>query len=350
MTVAERAAELKRKSDEVKTAYRTMAELGKDVDAVALRAKKVDVNTIRAELQKEIDDQTKAMKDSLAKLLDTRVTAYAAEADNKDAGATLVAMLQPMESGENPLSRMWDEYAAYVKDFAPKITDEQKTQVDEELRSAKTRFDRWLADRDQYTGAELPNKDVAEWRKLYTAAVARKRIDDKDALAAEEVATLTKKMQAEVKSQSDAMRALVGAPLLGEDQAKGHVPKPDDRYLWLFPKQWTLIDYIDWSTRWFLLIVGIMLMIGLFTRFSCFSAAVFLVLTILTQPSVPWLPAAPMNEGSYLFVNKNVIELVALLALMTAPTGKWAGVDSLISWCCCRKCENGYSLKKSYRS
>jgi len=30
-------------------------------------------------------------------------------------------------------------------------------------------------------------------------------------------------------------------------------------------------------------------------------------------------------EGSYLFVNKNVIEMVALLALMTTRSGKWAG-------------------------
>ena len=54
-----------------------MAELGRDVDAIALRAKKTDVATIRAELQKEIDGQTKSMKDSLAGIFDTRITAYA---------------------------------------------------------------------------------------------------------------------------------------------------------------------------------------------------------------------------------------------------------------------------------
>ena len=41
-----------------------------------------------------------------------------------------------------------------------------------------------------------------------------------------------------------------------------------------------------------------------------------LLLTVLTQPSLPWIPAPPNNEGNYLVINKNVIEMVALLALM----------------------------------
>jgi uncharacterized membrane protein YphA (DoxX/SURF4 family) len=305
-------------------------ELGKDADAAGLRAKKTDVAAIRAELQKELDEQTKKMKDSLAKLLDTRVTAYAMQADNKDAAATLEAMLTPMADGNNPLGRMWDDYATFVKEVAPKATDAQKGAIDEELRAAKFRFDRWLADKDMYSGTDLPTKDVAEWRKLYAAARERKGGED-------EVKALMTRMQAELKTQSDAMRAQVGTPLLGDDRAKGHAAPSDERFLWLFPKGWSLISYIDWSTRWGLLIVGITLMIGLFTRTSCLAAASFLLLTILTQPSVPWLPAAPMNEGSYLFVNKNVIELVALLAIMTTRSGRWAGLDAIVCRICCRR-------------
>ena len=78
-------------------------------------------------------------------------------------------------------------------------------------------------------------------------------------------------------------------------------------------------------------------MVGLFTRLSCFSAAGFLFLTIMTQLSVPWLPAAPNSEGSYLFVNKNVIEMIALLALLTTRTGRWFGLDAIVSWVCCRR-------------
>ncbi len=221
-----------------------------------------------------------------------------------------------------------------MKDFAPDLSNEKKNEVDENLKSAKTHFDRWLADKDMFTGLDLPDKPVAEWRKLYADAKSRteKAGKGKDKLAADEQKSLIKQMQSELKTQSDAMRAQVGTPLLGEERAKGYAPAPDDHYLWIFPKSWTLIQYIDWTTRWFLLVVGVFLMLGLFTRLSCFAAAGFLLLTILTQPSVPWIPAAPMNEGSYLFVNKNVIEMVALLALMTTRSGKWAGLDGIVGW------------------
>jgi hypothetical protein len=48
-----------------------------------------------------------------------------------------------------------------------------------------------------------------------------------------------------------------------------------------------------------------------------------------------YLSAIPMglpearSEGTYLFVNKNLIEASAVLALMTFRTGRIAGLDSL---------------------
>lgn len=369
MTVAERVAELKEKSDEVKAAAAKMHDLGKSVDAAAVRTLKTEAAAIRNELQKEIDDQTKAMKDALANILGTRATAYAAQADNKDAAATLEAMLTPMggPNETNPLEKMWDEYAEYVKDFAPEMNEGKKAEVDRELAEAKTRFDRWLADQDMYTGQPLADKPVAEWRALYAKAQARAQMVEKlpvtpakkkdgpepvtpavlailpaymdlvftrmKADAGAELQALRTDMQADLKTQSDALRGQLGTPLLGADRAKGYAPEPtDERWLWVVPKDWTLIDFLDWSTRWFLLVVGVLLMVGLFTRFSCFAAAGFLLLTVLTQPSLPWIPAPPNSEGNYLVVNKNVIEMVALLALMTTRSGQWFGLDAIVSW------------------
>jgi uncharacterized membrane protein YphA (DoxX/SURF4 family) len=364
MTVAERAAELKMKSDEVKATYAKMYELGKDVAGPGLRAEKADVAAIRTELQKEIDDKTKEMKDSLARVLDTRVTAYAAEADNKDPAATVQAMLTPMTGPNptNPLGRMWDEYAAYVKDFAPDMDDGKRAEIDRALAEAKARFDRWLADRDMYNGEPLATRVVETWRKDYTTAAERRakleadfppakkdqsrpkpkeggapgptdaQVAVKKADADAEIKTLVAHMQGELKAQSDALRTLIGTSLLGPDRAKGYVSdKAEGRTLWVIPKSWTLIDFINWSTRWFLLVVGCLLMVGLFSRLSCFAAAGFLILTVLTQPSLPWIPAPPNSEGNYLVVNKNVIEMVALLALMTTRSGRWFGLDAVVS-------------------
>ena len=94
---------------------------------------------------------------------------------------------------------------------------------------------------------------------------------------------------------------------------------------------------MDQVTMWFIAGVGACLMAGLFTRLSCVLAAGFLVMTYLTHPAVPWYPQPPNTEGNPLFVNKNVIEALALLALATFPTGRWLGLDALIGLVCCRK-------------
>lgn len=325
VTPQARAQDLARKNAQIRDRYETMREMGKDVDVLALRADKAEATAIREELRKEVDDHTKAVKDNLAKLLDARVTAFSAKIEPMTREQTLLAMLVPMADGKNPLAGLWDGYTAYVKEFAPDLTDEKRADIDNQAVIAKARFDRWLADKDMFTGQPLGQTPVADWKADYEAWSAGKG-------RAEELALLMARLQADLKTQTDAMRTLVGAPLLGEERAKGYAVTPDERYVWVFPKDWSVIDYMDWSTRWFLLVVGILLMVGLFTRLSCFSAAVFLVLTVLTQPSLPWLPASPMNEGSYLFVNKNVIELVALLALMTTRSGHWFGLDAIVGW------------------
>lgn len=87
---------------------------------------------------------------------------------------------------------------------------------------------------------------------------------------------------------------------------------------------------LDRITMWFLVIVGAFLMGGLFTRVVCVLAAGFLATTYLTHPAFPWYPLPPNTEGNPVFVNKNVIEAIALLALACYPTGRWLGLDALV--------------------
>jgi hypothetical protein len=49
----------------------------------------------------------------------------------------------------------------------------------------------------------------------------------------------------------------------------------------------------------------------------------------LPMPPWPGVPEAPGPEHS-LFINKNMIEVVACLALATLPTGRWIGVDAFV--------------------
>ena len=360
VTVSERIAELRKKSAAVREAYdQKLPLLGQDVEGPNLVTMKADAAAVRTDLQKEIDGQTTKMKNTLAKeALGTRVTAYTLSSKPADVAKDLPPMLTPMAGGNNPLAKWWDEYAGFVKDVAPGITDDQKAKVDEGVKQAKERFDRWLADQDPYTGAVLPDKPVAELRAALADADVRAKAAGEAAStkpttwqgrvmalaqaalqkeAGGEADAIRSRLVADLKAQSDVMRSLVGTSLLGDDRAKGHAAPVEEYWVWVVPKKWTLINYLDWSTRWFLTVVGALLMVGLFTRLSCFSAAVFLLLTYLTHMPLPWLPAPPNQEGTYLFVNKNVIEMVALLALMTTRSGKWAGLDGLMSLALGRK-------------
>jgi uncharacterized membrane protein YphA (DoxX/SURF4 family) len=87
---------------------------------------------------------------------------------------------------------------------------------------------------------------------------------------------------------------------------------------------------LDRFTMWFLVAVGACLMAGLLTRLACVTATGFLVMTYLAHPAFPWYPLPPNTEGNPVFVNKNVIEALALLALACHPTGRWLGLDALL--------------------
>ena len=90
----------------------------------------------------------------------------------------------------------------------------------------------------------------------------------------------------------------------------------------------SLMHAVDIAVPVALLLVGLSLMLGLFTQAGCAGAIAFLALFYLSQPPFTGMPQ-PGAEGSYLIVNKNLIELIAVLALMSFRTGWIAGLDRL---------------------
>ncbi|CAN5317813.1 hypothetical protein BH11PLA2_BH11PLA2_00290 [soil metagenome] len=87
---------------------------------------------------------------------------------------------------------------------------------------------------------------------------------------------------------------------------------------------------IDKFTMWFIAVVGGCLLLGFCTRLNCVLAAGFLVMTYLSHPPFPWYALPPGTEGNPLFINKNLIEVFALLALACYPTGRWLGLDAIV--------------------
>jgi thiosulfate dehydrogenase [quinone] large subunit len=91
-----------------------------------------------------------------------------------------------------------------------------------------------------------------------------------------------------------------------------------------------LLENADLITMWGLTIVGSLLILGLFTRLASLGGMAFLVMFYLCNPPfVGYFYSLP-SEGSYLIVNKNVVELCALFVILVTGSGRFAGLDGIL--------------------
>jgi uncharacterized membrane protein YphA (DoxX/SURF4 family) len=95
---------------------------------------------------------------------------------------------------------------------------------------------------------------------------------------------------------------------------------------------WSRLEWSDHIVKYGLVLVGSLLLLGFLTRSACVAGALFLLLFFLAMPPFPGWPENPRAEGHYLFINKNIIEMLALLALATTRSGRWAGLDGLVQF------------------
>jgi len=82
------------------------------------------------------------------------------------------------------------------------------------------------------------------------------------------------------------------------------------------------------QAMWGLLILGPLLILGLGTRLAALAGAVMVLSFYLVVPPWPGVPQPPGPEHSFV-VNKNLIEVLALLAVAAFPTGTWFGIDGI---------------------
>jgi len=70
-------------------------------------------------------------------------------------------------------------------------------------------------------------------------------------------------------------------------------------------------------------------MLGVFSRYACIGGMVLISLYYLFSPPLLGLEYSRPGEGSYLIVNKNLIEIFALYILYLFPTSHKIGLDRL---------------------
>jgi thiosulfate dehydrogenase [quinone] large subunit len=91
-----------------------------------------------------------------------------------------------------------------------------------------------------------------------------------------------------------------------------------------------LLANADLMVMWGLTAVGALLILGLFTRLASLAGIAFVLMFYLAAP--PWIGyfyAIP-TEGSYLIVNKNLVEVAALAVIFFTGSGLYFGLDRIV--------------------
>jgi len=92
----------------------------------------------------------------------------------------------------------------------------------------------------------------------------------------------------------------------------------------------TLLDVLDFLNIWGLILIGAGLILGLFTSVAIIAGMVLLGFYYLSHPPIIGATYVIPSEGNYLWVNKNLIELLTLWVILLFPTWKKVGIDRFI--------------------
>jgi uncharacterized membrane protein YphA (DoxX/SURF4 family) len=240
--------------------------------------------------------------------------------------------------GKNHLSTA--EYARILKMLPASDTSELANTFRQQLEKVYLRSSR-LSYIEQMRATILGNPDIAgvqnkqgeteqmgeleKYRHMlddYEAALTRAKQDfDHDHLQRKwsDLQSQRALLVGPIKALEKDMKADAEALLSVEQLKRGKLGEP-----------WTALRISDTLTIAGLTALGICLIVGLLTRFSAVLAAIMLFSFYLAMPPLPGLPPQPGPEHS-LIVNKNLIEVFALLAIAAFPSGYWFGLDSFVA-------------------
>ena len=93
------------------------------------------------------------------------------------------------------------------------------------------------------------------------------------------------------------------------------------------PERLAVINQLN---MWGLTAIGLGLVLGCFTRLASGAGILIILLFYLCNPPFPgYFYSIPM-EGSYVVVNKNLVELAALVVVLVTGSGRASGLDRII--------------------
>jgi uncharacterized membrane protein YphA (DoxX/SURF4 family) len=137
------------------------------------------------------------------------------------------------------------------------------------------------------------------------------------------------------------IRIAIGWHFLYEGLAKLFVPGWSS-YNFLLNARWIFSGFFHWIANnpvllriadvlniWGLILIGLGLFLGMFTRIAAGAGILLLAFYYVASPPLLGMDIGIPVEGHYLIVNKNLIELLALVLFLVIPSRWIPGVDRL---------------------
>ena len=97
---------------------------------------------------------------------------------------------------------------------------------------------------------------------------------------------------------------------------------------WIISNQ-GILNTVDTMNTWGLILIGLGLVLGLFTRISALAGCALLLLYFLFNPPFIGMGLTGFIEGNYLMINKTLIEAICLLYIALTPLSRHFGLDML---------------------
>jgi uncharacterized membrane protein YphA (DoxX/SURF4 family) len=88
----------------------------------------------------------------------------------------------------------------------------------------------------------------------------------------------------------------------------------------------SIIAIVDFAVTWGLILIGLMLLAGLFDRTFAVAGMLLIAMFWIANPPLTRLDFGVPHEGNYMVVDKNLVEFFALFVIFLFPTGKYLGL------------------------
>jgi len=234
----------------------------------------------------------------------------------------------------DPFAARWNEYRQNLVDYLkPRDETDQaaadayqrfETEAEKTYNEFKKSLETYLADnldgiesylgsldrfeKNPEAGQDAPFQSQRRWERMMNLR--------------REAAVWIKEIEGREESYKNALYKL-----MDQQQREKMASMPPNWKIW----RWDRMDQINFAVTYGLTAIGLCLMLGLFTRLAALGGAAFMCFVVMSQPAWPTIyPPDPAIVGHALLVNKDFIEMIALLVIAATVAGRWGGLDFFV--------------------